>query len=163
MGIAQEHPDEHYMRLAMAQAQLAEKSGEVPVGAVVVYQGEVIAQAYNQVITRNNPTAHAEILALEAAGQQLNNYRLKDCELYVTLEPCSMCAGSMVHARLSRVVFGAYDQKTGVACSVEEFFKKKFLNHQVTVQAGVLAKECGKLLSDFFSMRRKQKKSSHCE
>jgi tRNA(adenine34) deaminase len=163
MGIKPEINDEYYMRLAIEQAHQAELEGEVPVGAVVVYKQNVIAEAHNQVIQLNNPCAHAEMTALKLAGEFIGNYRLVDCELYVTLEPCGMCAGAMIHARLKRLVFGAYDLKTGVASSVEQHFQKPFHNHNITITAGVLDIECGELLSAFFKKRRIAKKSRHCE
>lgn len=151
--------DLYFMRLALAQAMLAGEQDEVPVGAVVVHNNEVIAEAHNAQISTSNPTAHAEILALEKAAKQLNNYRLPDCDLYVTLEPCLMCVGAMVHARIKRLVFGAADSKTGMAMTVETMFEKPFLNHKVVVENGVLAEECGYLLSRFFQQKRQAKKS----
>ena len=142
------------MRQALALARQAAESGEVPVGAVLVHQGEVIATGHNQPIGGHDPTAHAEIMALRAAAQQLGNYRLEDCELYVTLEPCPMCAGALLHARLKRVVYGAADPKTGVAGSVLDLFGNRQLNHQTAVQGGVLAAECGELLQGFFQRKR---------
>lgn len=146
------------MRLALAQAQTAAQAGEVPVGAVVVRGGQVIATGRNNPISAHDPTAHAEIVALRAAAQQLGNYRLEDCTLYVTLEPCAMCSGAMLHARLPRVVFGAADTKTGVAGSVLNLFDHPQLNHQTQVQGGVLASECAQLLGDFFRQRRHQQR-----
>ncbi len=152
------HDDAHWMRLALAQAQAAAQAGEVPVGAVVVRAGQCIASAHNAPIHSHDPTAHAEILALRAAAQQLGNYRLEDCTLYVTLEPCAMCSGAMLHARLPRVVFGAADAKTGVAGSVLNLFSQPQLNHHTQVQGGVLADECTQLLQDFFRQRRQQQR-----
>lgn len=146
------------MRLALAQAQAAARAGEVPVGAVVVRAGQVIATGRNSPISTHDPTAHAEIVALRAAAQQLGNYRLEDCTLYVTLEPCAMCSGAMLHARLPRVVFGATDAKTGVAGSVLNLFDHPQLNHHTQVQGGVLASECAQLLGDFFRQRRHQQR-----
>jgi len=146
--------DTHFMQLALAQARQAAASGEVPVGAVVVRHGEVIATGRNAPISAHDPTAHAEIVALRAAALALGNYRLEDCELYVTLEPCAMCSGAMLHARLNRVVFGAADPKTGAAGSVVNLFLEAALNHQTSLQGGVLADECGVLLQDFFRQRR---------
>jgi tRNA(adenine34) deaminase len=148
--------DEHtgFMQLALLQAREAAASGEVPVGAVVVRQGRVIATGRNAPIDGHDPTAHAEIVALRAAAQALGNYRLDDCELYVTLEPCAMCSGAMLHARLKRVVFGASDPKTGAAGSVVNLFSQTALNHQTELQGGVLAADCGALLQDFFRQRR---------
>ncbi len=142
------------MQLAYAQAQHARTLGEVPVGAVVVRDGEVIASGYNHPIGRHDPTAHAEIMALRAAAEVLGNYRLPGCELYVTLEPCIMCSGAMMHARLSRVVYGASDPKTGACGSVLNLFEQEKLNHHTSVTGGVMAEECGELLKDFFASRR---------
>ena len=142
------------MRLALAQAGEAAAAGEVPVGAVLVHQGQVIATGRNAPIDRHDPTAHAEMLALRAGAGVLGNYRLEDCELFVTLEPCAMCSGAMLHARLKRVVFGAADPKTGAAGSVLNLFDHAQLNHQTLVQGGVLADECGATLQDFFRQRR---------
>lgn len=147
------------MGLALAQAALAAEAGEVPVGAVLVKDGQVIASGFNLPIASHDPTAHAEMRTLRSAAQLLENYRLPGCELFVTLEPCAMCAGAMLHARLARVVFGATDPKTGVAGSVFNLFDQPQLNHQTSLTAGVLAKECGELLSGFFAQRRLQKKS----
>jgi tRNA(adenine34) deaminase len=143
-----------FMRQALAQAKLAGALGEVPVGAVVVKDGVVIAAGYNQPIGRHDPTAHAEIVALRAAAGLLGNYRLPGCELYVTLEPCVMCCGAMMHARLARVIFGASDPKTGACGSVLDLFAQQQLNHHTDVVDGVLAPECGALLKDFFGARR---------
>lgn len=140
--------------MALVQAKHAWEAGEVPVGAVVVKDGIVIAQGYNQPICSHDPTAHAEVMALRAASQVLGNYRLPGCELYVTLEPCVMCAGAMMHARLSRVVYGAADLKTGACGSVINLFEQEKLNHHTEIVAGVMAEECGQLLKDFFASRR---------
>ena len=145
-----------FMQLALAQAREAMAAGEVPVGAVVVKNGEVIATGRNAPIDSHDPTAHAEIVALRAAAQKLGNYRLDDCELYVTLEPCAMCSGAMLHARLKQVVFGAPDPKTGAAGSVVNLFAQAQLNHQTGAHGGVLADECAALLQDFFRARRDQ-------
>ncbi len=147
--------DEAWMRLAIEQARLARELGEVPVGAIVVRGGELVGSGFNRPITRCDPTAHAEIGALRAAGERLGNYRLVDCELYVTLEPCAMCAGAIMHARIRRLVFGAHDPKTGACGSVTNLFALTALNHHTSVQAGVAANECGRLLSDFFAERRR--------
>ncbi len=144
------------MRLALAAAAQASAAGEVPVGAVIVKDGEVIATGFNQPIGRHDPTHHAEIAALRAASAALGNYRLPGCTLYVTLEPCVMCAGAMMHARLSRVVFGAADPKTGACGSVVNLFAEAQLNHHAEVAGGVLADECGTMLSSFFAERRRQ-------
>ena len=143
-----------FMRLALEQAQHAWDLGEVPVGAVVVKDGVVIARGYNQPIGKHDPTAHAEIVALRAAAEALGNYRLPGCELYVTLEPCVMCSGAMMHARLARVVYGATDPKTGACGSVVDLFGQERLNHHTEVSGGVMADECGAMLKDFFAARR---------
>ena len=142
------------MRLAIDQAHHAWAVGEVPVGAVIVRDGAVLATGFNQPIGAHDPTAHAEICALRAASALLANYRLVDCDLYVTLEPCAMCAGAIMHARLRRVIFGARDPKTGAAGSVVDLFGETRLNHHTEVVAGVLADACGALLSSFFAERR---------
>ncbi|MFY3384975.1 tRNA adenosine(34) deaminase TadA [Paracidovorax sp. MALMAid1276] len=146
--------DTHWMRLAVAEAQAAAQAGEVPVGAVVVKDGQVIATGRNAPVQGHDPTAHAEIVALRAAAQRLANYRLDGCSLYVTLEPCAMCSGAMLHARLARVVYGAAEPKTGAAGSVLNLFGHAEINHQTEVVGGVLAQECGSLLSQFFAGRR---------
>jgi tRNA(adenine34) deaminase len=146
--------DEAFMRLALAEAQAAARAGEVPVGAVVVKEGQVIATGRNAPIEGTDPTAHAEIAALRAAALALGNYRLDGCTLYVTLEPCAMCSGAMLHARLARVVFGAADPKTGAAGSVLDLFAEGRLNHQTQVAGGILAAECAGLLREFFKERR---------
>ena len=146
--------DEMAMRLALAQAQLAWSAGEVPVGAVILRGGELIASGYNQPISTHDPTAHAEIVALRQAARVLGNYRLPECELFVTLEPCAMCAMAMLHARLKRVVFAALDPKTGVAGSVLNLFDLPTLNHHTCVQGGLLAEPAAQLLRDFFAERR---------
>ncbi len=142
------------MRRALALARRAEAAGEVPVGAVVVRGGEVLGEGWNRPIARRDPTAHAEIVALRAAAAAAGNYRLPGATLYVTLEPCLMCAGALVHARLSRLVYGAQDPKTGAAGSRLDAFALPFLNHRVEVTGGVLAAECGSLLKAFFAARR---------
>ncbi|HEX8615882.1 MAG TPA: tRNA adenosine(34) deaminase TadA [Telluria sp.] len=148
-------PDPAFMQLALEQAQHAWSLGEVPVGAVVVKDGEVIATGFNQPIRRHDPTAHAEIVALRAAADKLGNYRLPGCELYVTLEPCVMCSGAMMHARLARVVFGALDPKTGACGSVLNLFEQEQLNHHTELVGGVLADEASNMLRAFFAERRK--------
>ena len=145
-----------FMRQALSQAHNAWALGEVPVGAVVVKDGQVVATGFNQPIGSHDPTAHAEIMALRAAATMLGNYRLPGCEIYVTLEPCAMCVGAILHARLSRVVFGAYDPKTGACGSVVNLFEQGKLNHHATVTGGVLAQECGDLLREFFAERRSE-------
>ena len=150
--------DAVYMRLALEQAQQAWAAGEVPVGAVVIRQGQLIAAGFNQPVSQHDPSAHAEIVALRAAAEKLGNYRLPDCELFVTLEPCLMCAGAMLHARLARVIFGAADIKTGVCGSVMNVFSQAQLNHQTRVSGGVLEEECAAVLQSFFASRRQAKK-----
>ena len=147
-------PDTDFMQLALAQAQHAWALGEVPVGAVVVKDGELVAVGYNQPIGRHDPTAHAEIVALRAAAEKLGNYRLPGCELFVTLEPCVMCSGAMMHARLARVVYGATDPKTGACGSVLNLFEHEKLNHHTELVGGVLADEAGAMLRGFFAERR---------
>ncbi len=150
--------DRGYMNLALAQAEQAFACGEVPVGAVVVKDGQVIGVGRNAPLTQHDPCAHAEILALRAASAALKNYRLEGCELFVTLEPCAMCAGAMLNARLARVVFGASEPKTGVAGSVFNLFENQQLNHQTKVEGGVLSDACGQILSRFFQERRLEKR-----
>ena len=149
--------DAQAMQLALAQAAMAAAAGEVPVGAVVLRNGVVIAVGHNAPIVSHDPSAHAEMQALRAAAQALGNYRLPECELFVTLEPCAMCAGAMLPARLKRVVFGASDPKTGAAGSVINLFEQSQLNHQTQVQGGVLTQECAAVLQAFFKLRRAQK------
>ncbi|MDZ4255472.1 MAG: tRNA adenosine(34) deaminase TadA [Sulfuritalea sp.] len=146
--------DEHFMGLALDLAREAGAAGEVPVGALIVLQGEVVGRGFNQPIGRHDPTAHAEIVALRDAATRLGNYRLPGCNLYVTLEPCAMCAGAIMHARIERVVFGARDPKTGAAGSVIDLFAESRLNHHTTIVGGVLGDACGSLLSGFFAARR---------
>jgi tRNA(adenine34) deaminase len=148
--------DEQAMRLALDQAQNAWLVGEVPVGAVIMRNGQVIATGYNRPITEHDPTAHAEIVALRHAATLLGNYRLPECELYVTLEPCAMCAMALMHARFKRVVFGAHDPKTGAAGSVVDLFAQPQLNHHTRIEGGVLAEACGTVLRNFFAERRAQ-------
>ena len=144
-----------FMQAALALAANAADNGEVPVGALVVRDGEIIGRGQNSMIARNDPTAHAEILALRDAARRLGNYRLVDCELYVTLEPCAMCAGAMMHARIARVIFGASDPKTGACGSVVDLFAEQRLNHHAEVTGGLLADTCAQQLKDFFALRRK--------
>ncbi|MDK9704824.1 MAG: tRNA adenosine(34) deaminase TadA [Sulfuritalea sp.] len=146
--------DSDFMGLALDLAREAGATGEVPVGALVVWGGEVIGRGFNQPVGRHDPTAHAEIMALRDAATRMGNYRLPGCSLYVTLEPCAMCAGAIMHARIDRVVFGARDPKTGAAGSIIDLFAETRLNHHATIVGGVLAEECGSLLSSFFSARR---------
>ncbi|WP_343589198.1 tRNA adenosine(34) deaminase TadA [Paracidovorax wautersii] len=157
-AVSDPEQDAAWMRLALAEARAAAEAGEVPVGAVVVCGGQVVATGRNAPIAGHDPTAHAEIAALRAAAERLGNYRLDGCTLYVTLEPCAMCSGAMLHARLARVVFGAADAKTGAAGSVVNLFAEERLNHQTQWQGGVLADECGALLSSFFQQRRQQQR-----
>lgn len=152
--------DERFMRAALEQASLALAAGEVPVGAVVVRGEEIIGRGHNAPVSAHDPTAHAEIGALREAARALGNYRLDDCELFVTLEPCAMCSGAMLHARLARVVYAAADPKTGVAGSIVDLFAEPRLNHQTQVTGGVLAAEGGELLSAFFRQRRQQARQS---
>lgn len=152
--------DAVYMQQAISQAHNAWALGEVPVGALVVKDGEIIATGFNQPIGNHDPTAHAEIMALRAAATILGNYRLPGCEMYVTLEPCAMCAGAMMHARLARVVYGASDPKTGACGSVLNLFEQEKLNHHTELTAGVLAEECGTLLKEFFAERRQAQQNN---
>jgi tRNA(adenine34) deaminase len=146
--------DVTFMREALAMAAKAGTVGEVPVGAIVVKDGDIVGRGWNQPISAHDPTGHAEIRALRDAATRLGNYRLPGCELYVTLEPCTMCAGAIMHARISRLVFGAADPKTGACGSVLDLFAEPRLNHHCSVTGGLLAAECGGLLSDFFISRR---------
>ncbi len=153
------HSDEHAMRIALDQAHNAWLAGEVPVGAVIMRQGQVIATGYNRPITTHDPTAHAEIVALRHAAQLLENYRLPECELFVTLEPCAMCAMALIHARFKRIVFAATDPKTGVAGSVIDLFANPQLNHHTQIVGGVLAQASSQMLKRFFAERRTQIKA----
>lgn len=146
--------DQDFMAAAIELARAAGAAGEVPVGAVVVLDGEIVGRGYNQPIGRADPTAHAEVMALRDAAARIGNYRLPGASLYVTLEPCIMCAGAIMHARIARVVFGARDPKTGAAGSVVDLFAEDRLNHHADIQGGVRAEECGALLSSFFAARR---------
>ncbi len=146
--------DEAFLREAIAEARLAELSGEVPVGTIIVHEGQIIARGRNRVITDSDPTAHAEIVALRAAGLALGNYRLEACDLYATLEPCAMCAGAILHARIRRLVYAAPDPKAGACGSALEVLNHPLLNHRVEVTRDLLAEECGTMLSDFFRARR---------
>src|ERR1700728_2280951 len=142
--------DENLIRVALEEARAAAEAGEVPIGALAVIGGEIVARGQNRVLRDVDPAAHAEIVAMRAAARAIGNYRLLDCELYVTLEPCAMCAGAMIHARLGRLIYGAADPKAGAAGSVLDVVNHPKLNHQMVVTAGVLAQECGELLRGFF-------------
>ncbi len=155
MGIASPDADRAYMQSALAQARQARDADEVPVGAVVVLDDEIIGRAHNQPVARHDPSAHAEILAIRAAATAIGNHRLPDASLYVTLEPCIMCAGAILHARIARLVYGARDAKSGAAGSALNLLQSPFLNHQCKVIAGVEAKHCGELLREFFAERRR--------
>lgn len=154
-----EYNDEYWMRQALSLALRAQEEGEVPVGALLVLDNQVIGAGWNRPIGRHDPTAHAEIMALRQGGTVLQNYRLLHATLYVTLEPCVMCAGAMVHGRIRRSVYGAADEKTGAAGSLLDILRHPGINHQVEIVAGVLAEECAAMLSNFFRWRREQKKA----
>lgn len=151
--------DEFWMRHALQLAQRAWDEGEVPVGAVLVHEGRVIGEGWNRPIGHHDPTAHAEMMAIRQGGKVIENYRLLDTTLYVTLEPCVMCAGAMVHGRIGRLVFGARDAKTGAAGSLLDVLRHPGMNHQVQIEQGILAEDCAALLSDFFRQRRAEKKA----
>jgi tRNA(adenine34) deaminase len=153
MGIIQSQ-DEAWMRHAIRLAQRAEQQGEVPIGAIIVKDDQCIAEGWNMPIAIHDPTAHAEIMAIRRAGIALENYRLCDATLYVTLEPCVMCMGAISHARIKRLVFGAFDPKRGAVCNALSLTDASFLNHRVNWTGGVLEEECGELLKDFFRARR---------
>jgi len=155
--------DKHFMALAMEQANLAAAMGEVPVGAIVVQDGEVIGRGFNQPIKRHDPSAHAEIMALRDAAHRLQNYRLPGCQLYVTLEPCTMCVGAMVHSRIGRLVYAASEPKAGAVDSNLQLLQHPHFNHLVQVQGGVLAEQASHMLSDFFKQRRLQHKATRAE
>lgn len=146
--------DEKWMQIAIQEAIKAEKEGEVPVGAVLVKEGLLIAKAHNQPISKNDATAHAEIQLIRVAGKELQNYRLNGSTLFVTLEPCAMCFGAMVHARIKRIVYGAHDLKTGVCGSSEDLTNANFLKHKINISGGVLESKCSQLLQTFFKSRR---------
>ena len=154
----QEKTDQYFMQLALEQGQLAYAAGEVPVGAVVVQNGEVIGRGYNQPITSLDPTAHAEVVAVRDAARNIGNYRLTGATLYVTVEPCTMCAGCLVHSRLARLVYGATEPKAGVVESAMCLLDSPFFNHKIETCSGVLAGQASSLMSDFFKMRRAGKK-----
>ena len=147
--------DQDWMRYAIRLAQRAEQQGEVPVGALVVYENRCLAEGWNQPIQNHDPTAHAEIQAIRKAGQVLNNYRLIDCTLYVTLEPCVMCMGAIAHSRVKRLVFGAFDPKRGAVCNALQLSDAPFLNHHIDWQGGLLEADCSSLLTDFFKAKRR--------
>ena len=147
---------ENFMRLAIEQAQLAEQLGEVPVGAVITYQDQVIATAHNLPINSLNPCSHAEIEVLKKAANQIQNYRLLNCDIYITLEPCMMCVGAMIHARINHCYFGAFDPKTGVAQSCDQLFNKPYHNHCVKYSGGILQADCENLLKNFFKKKRRK-------
>ncbi len=148
--------DEQWMKIAIAEANLARNEGEIPVGAVIIQHDKLIVKAHNQPILNHDPTAHAEVEALRKAGRKLKNYRLPGTTLYVTLEPCAMCLGAIMHARIERVVFGASDPKTGVCGSKADLTSEAFFNHRIKVQGGVLEKETKNLLQSFFKTRRQK-------
>ncbi len=155
MGMSWSPTDEKFMRSAISEAKIAASANEVPVGAVVVKNGEIIGAGLNRPIQDADPTAHAEIVAIRAAAKQEKNYRLNDTTIYVTLEPCTMCIGAMLQARVSRLVFGAYDLKAGAAGSVIDLSDNRQLNHQIEVNGGLLEEQCAGLLKKFFAARRK--------
>ena len=154
MGMSWSAEDEKFMRAALEEAKVAARVNEVPVGAVVVRNGDIIGRGLNRPIQDSDPTAHAEIMALRAAAASAENYRLNDATLYVTLEPCPMCVGAMLNARIARLVFGAYDPKAGAAGSVVDLCDVRQLNHQIEVNGGLLEEKCGSLLRKFFASRR---------
>ncbi|WP_339414396.1 tRNA adenosine(34) deaminase TadA [Photorhabdus cinerea] len=153
------YSDEYWMQQAIERAIKAWEQGEIPVGAVLVADNEIIAEGWNQSIIAHDPSAHAEVIALRKGGEQLQNYRLLNTTLYVTLEPCAMCAGAMIHSRIQRLVYGASDMKTGAAGSLIDILRHPGMNHQIEITGGVLAKECSTMLSVFFKQRREQHKA----
>ena len=148
--------DERYMRMAISAAQIAEENGDVPIGAVIVYKNQIIGKAYNQREQLKDPTAHAEIIALTQAASFIESWRLHDCTIYVTLEPCPMCAGALVLARMDRLVYGCDDPKAGACKSLYNIVQDERLNHRLEVTGGVLAEDCSKLLQEFFQRRRSE-------
>jgi tRNA(adenine34) deaminase len=146
--------DEKWMKFAVEEAIQAKNKGEVPVGAIIIQDNIIISKAHNQSIIENDATAHAEIQAIRLAGNVLKNYRMNNASMYVTLEPCPMCLGAIMHARLERVVFGAYDSKSGACGTCENLMQSKCFNHSISIKSGVLEKECSKLLRDFFQLLR---------
>jgi tRNA(adenine34) deaminase len=146
--------DEQFMKAAIGQAQIALENGDVPIGAIIVYQNQIIAKGYNQRYKLNDPTAHAEIIALTAAAEYIGNWRLHGCTIYVTLEPCPMCAGALVLARIDRLVYGCDDPKAGACGSLYNIVQDKRLNHRLEISKGILAENCSKILQDFFKKKR---------
>lgn len=151
--------DKDWLNHALQLANFAARQGEVPVGAVLVKDQQLIAEGWNQPISLHDPSAHAEMIALRQGAKHLQNYRLTGCTLYVTLEPCAMCAGAMIHARIERLVFGAYDPRAGAICSIFKMADTRALNHQIAWQGGIMAEQCGELLQNFFKERRKGEKT----
>lgn len=160
MSISTEFDDQYWMREALLRADIAANQGEIPVGAVLIKDDIIVGEGWNQSIRLHDPSAHAEMMAIRQAGLNLSNYRMLDTTLYVTLEPCSMCAGLLVHSRIKRVVYGASDEKTGAAGGFFDLLGMQGHNHQIEVTSGILAEECGAKLSAFFKMRRAQKKAA---
>lgn len=158
--MSEQFSDEYWMAKALEYALKAEQLNEIPVGAILVKDNQLIATGYNRSITDNDASAHAEMIAIREGGKVLDNYRLIDCTLYVTLEPCSMCAGLLVHSRIKRLVFGAKDAKTGAAGSIMNLLQEPKLNHQVEVQGDVLSQQCGEAISLFFKRRRQEIKAA---
>ncbi|WP_257287530.1 MULTISPECIES: tRNA adenosine(34) deaminase TadA [unclassified Endozoicomonas] len=159
--MADQNTDSLWMREALKEAEKAREKDEVPVGAVVVRGGEIIGRGFNQPISGCNPVAHAEVMALQEAAATLNNYRLVDCELYVTLEPCTMCAGAIIHSRLKRVIFGAPEPKAGALVSQSRTLELPYMNYRVEMTPGVLEEECSEIISSFFRARREAKKAEN--
>jgi tRNA(adenine34) deaminase len=160
MAKTPQQQDEYFMQLAIRQAQIAEENGDVPIGCVIVHNGQIVARACNQREQLKDPTAHAEIIALTQAAAAFESWRLNDCTIYVTLEPCPMCAGALVLARIDRLVYGCDDPKTGAVKSLYNIVQDERLNHRLEVTSGVLADQCTALLSDFFTRRRNENKNS---
>ena len=146
--------DNFFIKQALEEAKKASKKSEVPVGCVIVKDGKIISRAHNLTVKRNDPTAHAEILALKKAAQKTGNYRLTNCEMYVTIEPCPMCAGAAVWSRIKKIIFGVYDEKSGACGSIVNIANNKKLNHRIGIKGGVLSKECAGLMKKFFKKRR---------
>jgi tRNA(adenine34) deaminase len=146
--------DEKWMQIAIREANLAKNKGEVPVGAIIIQNNRIIAKAHNSPISKNDPTAHAEVLAIRNASKKLQNYRLPGTTLYVTLEPCAMCLGAVIHARINRIVFGTSDPKSGVCSSTANLTSEAFFNHKIIVNGGILEQDCKKILQSFFKLRR---------